>query len=482
MTQIFLTSGTSWTVPSDWNSGSNTIECIGGGQAGSTSGTGGTGGAYSKVSNFSAAVGNNLTIQIGAGGVSSGANGGDTWFNLTSTVLAPGGGSATTQVGTTQNTGGGGGASNGAGGGGGGAAGPNGNGGAGGSSGFYGGGGGGGNGGGANGSTANGLGGPGGEGGNNLSGSAGGAGGNNASGSPGTNGGGGGGAGYSAGTTGGAGGNGTDWTASYGSGGGGGGANLNGASALVNGGTGGLYGAGGSGGNPVGAGAQGIIVITYTPTSGATVAAEAGAAGEFQSATHRDQPVSIAPGLTVSRDTSSPFELCASAQGSGTSRIGYLGLVGGGLWLPAECASAFSLTADVLARLEVGAFLHGDAIGRPEFAGRTVRSVSSRAEWGSALFSETEPGRAVPFWLEILCALVFDAGSSNEILASLCREGFLAQESLSSGVRLSIEGPGILEWADPPALPLVSPGRLLRSPGRIRILAGPGSIHPLRAQ
>ena len=30
-TRVFITSGTSWTVPSDWNSANNTIEVIGGG-------------------------------------------------------------------------------------------------------------------------------------------------------------------------------------------------------------------------------------------------------------------------------------------------------------------------------------------------------------------------------------------------------------------------------------------------------------------
>lgn len=33
-TVIFLTSGSSWTVPADWNSACNTIEVIGGGAGG----------------------------------------------------------------------------------------------------------------------------------------------------------------------------------------------------------------------------------------------------------------------------------------------------------------------------------------------------------------------------------------------------------------------------------------------------------------
>ena len=32
---VFLTSGTSWTVPSDWNNAANTVEVIGGGGGGS---------------------------------------------------------------------------------------------------------------------------------------------------------------------------------------------------------------------------------------------------------------------------------------------------------------------------------------------------------------------------------------------------------------------------------------------------------------
>jgi hypothetical protein len=43
---VFLTSGTSWTVPNDWNSSNNTIGVIGGGGsgAGTNGGTNGGGG------------------------------------------------------------------------------------------------------------------------------------------------------------------------------------------------------------------------------------------------------------------------------------------------------------------------------------------------------------------------------------------------------------------------------------------------------
>jgi hypothetical protein len=53
---IYLTSGTTWTVPADWNSTNNTIEAIGGGGGGAYgdsnfSGPGGGAGAYSKAVN-----------------------------------------------------------------------------------------------------------------------------------------------------------------------------------------------------------------------------------------------------------------------------------------------------------------------------------------------------------------------------------------------------------------------------------------------
>lgn len=125
-------------------------------------------------------------------------------------------------------------------------------------------------------------------------------------------------------TTAGAGGNnGTEWTVNsvtYGSGGGGAGANTAGA-----GGQGGLYGAGGGGGraagNAGGAGRQGIIVITYTPASGAaptvqtTYAGNVGASGATingaitnnggADATQHGFAFSTSPTLSTSVSTSS---------------------------------------------------------------------------------------------------------------------------------------------------------------------------------
>jgi hypothetical protein len=146
-TQIFLTSTTttSWTVPSDWNSASNTIEVIGaGGGAQYMNSNGGGGGAYSKISNLSLTPGGSISYQVGDGtALATTTTARDTWFSSTGTVLAKGGtkggssvgvgGAAASGVGTLKYSGGGGGYYEGggvkSGGGGGGAAGPNGDGG-----------------------------------------------------------------------------------------------------------------------------------------------------------------------------------------------------------------------------------------------------------------------------------------------------------------------------------------------------------------
>jgi hypothetical protein len=270
-----LTSGTSWTVPSDWNSSDNKVECIGGGGAGTSEendndgGGGGGGGAYTKKNNLSLTPGASVSYQIGQGSAAgSGNDGTDSWFVSSATLLAKGGkyavdhtgalgGSSTASVGDVKYAGGNGGdyGSSGGGGGGGGA-GPNGKGGNGGK-GNVPGGGGGGNGGGSDGFEAVGST-TGGNGGDNYSGSGGGVGKDDAGSADGTDGGGGGGARKS---SGGNGGNGTDLSASAGSGGGGGGTRD------VNGGSGGSYGGGGAGtrdGNG-GSGANGVCVVTYTP-------------------------------------------------------------------------------------------------------------------------------------------------------------------------------------------------------------------------
>lgn len=312
---VFITSGTTFNVPSDFNVLNNTIECIGGG-GGAFKGKSGTydagagGGAYSKSVNQILTPSSTVNVNIGSGGIGSttantpGTNGGDTWIanNITATLItslgvvsgAKGGTCTATSSGTAANqislggasascialgtgsiafsggtghtcSGGGAGGPNGAGADGGFGSGVTG-------AGNAGGGGGGGGGGTKGGFTSSGTGGTLGQGGNNSSGGGGGAvaATNNSNGTVGTVGGGGGaGKGSGAGAAGGAG---IEWTATAGgtagSGGGGGGGGGGGTAVLTNiGGNGALYGGGGAGGF-VGAvqgdGAQGIIVLTYT--------------------------------------------------------------------------------------------------------------------------------------------------------------------------------------------------------------------------
>jgi hypothetical protein len=257
-TTIYLTSGTSWVVPADWNNSNNSIEVIGGGgggesRSGGGDGGGGGGGAYSKETNVSLTASSTVTINIGSGGAAGepASAGGDTYLcNSTSNCASIGG--TAVQVGAKGGAGGSASA------------------------------------GGAGGASGSGVGttkysgGAGaGDTGSNLAGGGGGAAGPSGAGATATddNGGAAGNGSGGAGGTGGnpptAGGDGTEFSTSYGSGGGGGGGSGN---SGVNGATGGNYGGGGGGGSNSGgtgaAGNGGLIVITYTPsTSAATFAA-----------------------------------------------------------------------------------------------------------------------------------------------------------------------------------------------------------------
>jgi hypothetical protein len=277
--QVVLTSGTTWTVPADWNNGNNKIEAIGGGQGGGFGwGTGGGGAAYTVLANVALTPGAVIPIVIGQGGAGKTASGTASDYGLAGTATSFNGGQVLADP-----AGVGGGTAGGQGvrcvphgvdgaeggsistfagaGGGGGAGGPNGVGAVGGSPNFVsphcGGGGGGANGGGV-GQNAD-PGGNGGQGGTAFDGTAGGAGGiiTAVNGGAGSHGSGGGGA-YSTVGTGGAGSSSPVW-GSFGIGSGGGGAGYGSGP----GGAGGLFGGGAGGGVPGGQGGNGAIIITY---------------------------------------------------------------------------------------------------------------------------------------------------------------------------------------------------------------------------
>lgn len=99
-TQTFTSSGT-WTAPTGVFSVDAECWAAGGGGGGgdvgaAKAGGGGGGGAYSKVASFPVVPGNVYTITVGAGGIggldaAAGTDGGNSWFDATSTVLALGG-------------------------------------------------------------------------------------------------------------------------------------------------------------------------------------------------------------------------------------------------------------------------------------------------------------------------------------------------------------------------------------------------------
>lgn len=244
---VYLTSGSTWTVPYSWNSTQNYVICWGGGASGggrgatTGAGGGGGGGGNSIKNNIQLTIGSSVSYSVGAAGGSAGVNngvdGGDTWFISTDTVLAKGGkaglaagnggqgGQASEGVGDTKYSGGNGG----------------------------------------NGSSTAGRGGAGGGGAGGTEGN--GSNGSNSASTTGANGGtggnpggGAGGIGSAAGANGGVGSNG-------GAGGGGGGSGGLSSDAYGtyywNGGAGGYWGAGGGGGGNGGAGQQGLIAIAW---------------------------------------------------------------------------------------------------------------------------------------------------------------------------------------------------------------------------
>lgn len=345
---ITATGAGTFTVPSDFGS-LVSVECIGGGKSGATSGAAGGGGAYS----LSGAV-----TGLTAGGtayVSVGAAGADTWFNAASNAapsttsqgaLAKGatsgtGGASASGVGTTKYSGGNGGGNYG--GGGGGAAGPSGagkNGGA--YSGTYYTGGGGG---GANNGTAGANGGSsGGAGGNGPGGTGGGSGGSgNGSNATANTGGGGGGGGSG---NGGAGASDDIWTqtsnsatAGPGGGGGGGCAFSNGT-----GGAGGLYGGGGGSGSVAGgAGKQGLIVFTYNAadtTLAATPAATATVTANLTTAIQAAASATARATATAALTTAITLAATPSARATATADLITAGMA-------AHASARASATADL---------------------------------------------------------------------------------------------------------------------------------------
>ena len=192
---------------------------------------------------------------------------------------------------------------------------------------------------------------------------------------------------------------------------------------------------------------------------GATITAESWNALEAQETARTDQTTAIESGLTVPCDSQPQAEAGSNLFRSAAVSIEFPHLTAGDLRFLAEWVGAVAITADVLARLEVGARPSVAATAPLEPASRALREVTGFGEWDTM--------RAANAWptVEQLMAV-----QSNGDPLLECMLQFIGDRQ------------PCLEWADPPGLLLVSAERLLCPPGRIRILAGPSSAHPLRGQ
>src|SRR5208283_3873464 len=104
---VILASGTTWTVPLNWNSASNAVYCIGAGGKGGdgvntvSGGAGGGAGACAWATNLTLTPGANINIQVGVASGTTGAGTtptANTWFQDVSTVVAAGGSPGVTTV------------------------------------------------------------------------------------------------------------------------------------------------------------------------------------------------------------------------------------------------------------------------------------------------------------------------------------------------------------------------------------------------
>ena len=227
------------------------------------------------------------------------------------------------------------------------------------------------------------------------------------------------------------------------------------ATAAGNGGIGADYGGGGGGGGYPesgtawgmgGSGGNGVVVITYTPAISATIVAESRNAMEHQAVSGIDNFEAVEFGQSIPSDIAMPTEGRREIRGDGETPIEASCAALRSSPFPLQWAGSLAFYTDALMPLETAAALHRDTLGIVEFACVTSGNVQIRLELLTIPGSEALP----------------------------------PAESLTDGAHISADGPLSLEWVGPPPLLIVAPERLLRSPGRVRVLAAPGSIHPLR--
>jgi hypothetical protein len=149
-----------------------------------------------------------------------------------------------------------------------------------------------------------------------------------------------------------------------------------------------------------------------------------------------------------------------------------------------------------LLRYEFAVLARRDAGGLIEADTRIVCDVNDAAEWliqrrvdsVSPVARLATASAVIEFpaeWIACSCselpeALAGEVRAPIEILAALGPDALPVLEALTGSALVLSDGPFTMEWADSPAVTPVSLARLLRSPGKIRILATPRSTRRLR--
>jgi hypothetical protein len=175
---------------------------------------------------------------------------------------------------------------------------------------------------------------------------------------------------------------------------------------------------GGAGSAAGGSGAQAILIITVAPTVDNSITAGASMAMELD---------------------------CRVSQGSITA---------------AEWPVLSKV--DQLADLEDAAAMAVNSGVVPDLAGEVIN--------GGALHAEG------------LCDVASEATLPLASPIVLCRDTLIALDAFTGGMGVRRSELLFQEWLDPPNLMEISTDRLLRSPGRIRILAGGTSSNPTRGR
>jgi hypothetical protein len=167
---------------------------------------------------------------------------------------------------------------------------------------------------------------------------------------------------------------------------------------------------------------------------------------ECQAVGRRDVVEAVEFGLSVPSDVAVPTERRGEIRcDDGTPIEASCAALRNSL-IPLQWAGSLAFYTDALMPFEAAAVLHRETLGLVEFACVPVSNLQLRLE----------------------------------LLVVPSSEALLPAESSTNGARISADGLLDLEWVSPPSVLIVGPQGLLRSPGRIRVLAGPGGIHPLR--